>query len=597
MTNRLEKIGGLYVYRDGIRVLPYGNSDNDYLEIEKRRSLNAATYYFSYRRMFGAIDIDSRRNSELQEKAGREGFRENRAYRDFRSVLQNFLIQLAAHSFSNQAESSEAWRSERERLGRNAGARAEQRKAERAARDRFIGRVLDATAYIESGQLARDLQSCIANGIERFSPVRRRADFELAAAEQFFTEGIRRLRERVHVLRTASLPLSQEEERSWRSYEALWPTADDLLLATSIEAERWIEQQLELDQDSRDVQRELQDRLDRISAAAHSGRSTVVVAQEALVSSADAIGKQIVEEAKRVVADFVTSTDRLIAGKVEIGYADEVRIVGAIEDAVTQAQGSLSRLGEQAQSLAQNEGLLRENTDLKEELLDLQDQLEGNLELLQLGQAVQIVSHEFEASIRAVRAGLKDLAPWARATPRLKPIVRDLRASFAHLDGYLRLFTPLQRRLYREVVLMSGEEVVAFLMGVFSERFQRHEVDLVSTDSFKRWTVSGYPSTFYPTFVNLVDNAIYWLAMEPGGERTITLDAVGATAIIRDTGPGVRPRDRDAIFERGFSRRRGGRGLGLSLAKELLERDKWRLDLVDSTVGAEFQISPMVPES
>jgi len=96
MTARLERIGGLYVYRDGIRVLPYGNADYDYLEVEKRRTLNAATYYFSYRRMFGAIDLDSELNSGLQEKAGREGFRENAAYRDFREILKSFLIQLAA---------------------------------------------------------------------------------------------------------------------------------------------------------------------------------------------------------------------------------------------------------------------------------------------------------------------------------------------------------------------------------------------------------------------------------------------------------------------------------------------------------------------
>ncbi len=37
--------------------------------------------------------------------------------------------------------------------------------------------------------------------------------------------------------------------------------------------------------------------------------------------------------------------------------------------------------------------------------------------------------------------------------------------------------------------------------------------------------------------------------------------------------------------------RRGGRGLGLSLAKELLERDSWKLEFLESAVGAEFRIS------
>ena len=30
-----DKFGGLYIYRDNIRVLPYGDSDYDFLDIEK----------------------------------------------------------------------------------------------------------------------------------------------------------------------------------------------------------------------------------------------------------------------------------------------------------------------------------------------------------------------------------------------------------------------------------------------------------------------------------------------------------------------------------------------------------------------------------
>lgn len=36
MTEKLNLIGGLYIYKDGIRILPYGNSDFDFLNIEIR---------------------------------------------------------------------------------------------------------------------------------------------------------------------------------------------------------------------------------------------------------------------------------------------------------------------------------------------------------------------------------------------------------------------------------------------------------------------------------------------------------------------------------------------------------------------------------
>ena len=96
VLQKLREIGGLYIYRNGIRILPYGNPDHDFLKIEERRNLSAGYYFFSYRRMFGAINLPSASSKRLIEKAGREGFRENRAYRQFREILENFLIQLAA---------------------------------------------------------------------------------------------------------------------------------------------------------------------------------------------------------------------------------------------------------------------------------------------------------------------------------------------------------------------------------------------------------------------------------------------------------------------------------------------------------------------
>jgi hypothetical protein len=73
LSDKLDKIGGLYIYRDGVRILPYGNSDYDWLNIERRRTLSAQDWFFSYRRIFGDVDITHRFNSNLVEKAGREG--------------------------------------------------------------------------------------------------------------------------------------------------------------------------------------------------------------------------------------------------------------------------------------------------------------------------------------------------------------------------------------------------------------------------------------------------------------------------------------------------------------------------------------------
>ena len=103
-----DKFGGLYIYRNNIRILPYGDSDYDFLDIEKNRSKRAATYFFSYRRMFGAIDVQNQDKSGLLEKAGREGFIENKAYKQLQSILKNFFRQLVADFFKDSSNSAKA---------------------------------------------------------------------------------------------------------------------------------------------------------------------------------------------------------------------------------------------------------------------------------------------------------------------------------------------------------------------------------------------------------------------------------------------------------------------------------------------------------
>lgn len=590
MTERLEKIGGLYVYRDGIRVLPYGNSDYDYLQIEQRRSLNAGTYFFSYRRMFGAIEIDSERNPQLQEKAGREGFRENRAYRDFRDILKGFLVQLAANFFSNRAETAEEWRTERDRLKRRAEARAARERTERIARERFAKQLHDKINFIESGRLGSAAEEIVRRAEARLADESQLIP-DILGTERSASDDIEALRDRIAVVKPADLPLSRDEERDFHSYKRLLVFADEqlTLAANRIEA---ILQSAKSDEVGREnVERERKERRARLSAVSDAGRQRIRQLAADVQEQVTEVGGRLAADAHASLAAFDEVVSQLRDEAETAGFSEELRLASEIRSATESHAAVLGQLLEQAHALIENDGMREENLLLKEEVLDLHEQLDGNVELLQLGQAVQIVSHEFEASIRSVRNGLKALQPWAKSTPRLQPIVRDLRASFAHLDGYLRLFTPLQRRLYREAVTINGDEIESFLRGVFSDRLDRHDVEMVATEAFREWAFTGYPSTFYPAFVNLVDNAIHWIDAEPTEQRRITLDADSRGASISDTGPGVRPRDQEAIFERGFSRRRGGRGLGLSLARELLERDGWTLDLVPDETGAVFRLT------
>ncbi len=185
---------------------------------------------------------------------------------------------------------------------------------------------------------------------------------------------------------------------------------------------------------------------------------------------------------------------------------------------------------------------------MEEQTESLRDELEIYVELAQLGMAVGVVQHDFADAIKTIRSDIRALQPWQTQTGIFSRLHSSLRTAFEHLDGYLTLFTPLNKRLYRKSVTIRGENIALFLDGMFAERLEGSDIHLLSTDSFREHEIEGFPSTFFPAFVNLVENARYWVEETGAKPGKIVLDADGDDLTISDTGPGVSPRDRDAIF-------------------------------------------------
>jgi hypothetical protein len=82
----LDQNGGIYVYRDGVRVYDYGEPANDWLGLGTRR-INVPTKRISNNIILGAVHLKREMSSELIEKTNREGFIENDAYNHFKAAI------------------------------------------------------------------------------------------------------------------------------------------------------------------------------------------------------------------------------------------------------------------------------------------------------------------------------------------------------------------------------------------------------------------------------------------------------------------------------------------------------------------------------
>ncbi|GKS10092.1 hypothetical protein YDYSY3_10920 [Paenibacillus chitinolyticus] len=82
--------GGVAIYRDGFRVLPYGEKGVDWLNLDERRISKISTR-IGNKQLQGLVSISSDLNSKLQDKTNREGLIENDAYFDFKELIMRLI--------------------------------------------------------------------------------------------------------------------------------------------------------------------------------------------------------------------------------------------------------------------------------------------------------------------------------------------------------------------------------------------------------------------------------------------------------------------------------------------------------------------------
>lgn len=609
ISSKLNRIGGLYVYRDGIRILPYGNSDFDFLNIERRRTKSAQDWFFSYRRIFGSVEISNAENANLVEKAGREGFRTNKAYREFTAILENFFERLAIDFFRPTAVFGQEFNELKDQLSRQAELLAKRERAirgrKRALGDelaRFFEALEGGEPSSEANQIREALDSQIRGALGA-------ADADRAAqllldAEMDARSATRSLVDSYTLKRPRGVGLTKALERDWSAYQAnIKKLNTEVFEPLEVEIDRLISQASESVSGALDRRR-------RITASLEARRQTATGATSRLRRQVQEQATQLATEVQDSIRASVARLNSDIEQTfLEFGRTDTSAVTDddlgrlqhdwewRVDETTRVTRDVLESLRDQLENLVnavrEGETLDELTAALESETEAVKDQLDTYVELAQVGMALGIVQHEFSSTVKGIRNAIRKLRPWAQGTPELRNVERELRTGFDHLDTYLGLFTPMSRRLNRDPVSLSGEEVRKYLDEVFGDRLRRHGVEIVASKEFDSKVVTGFTSTFLPAFVNLVDNAIYWVQTVRGPDRWIRLDADDEGFLISNSGPGIELRTADRIFEFGETTKPGGRGMGLYLSREALRKEGFdlRLELPSGAPGPVFRIA------
>ncbi|MFB7147833.1 MULTISPECIES: sensor histidine kinase [Streptomyces] len=97
----LDQRAGVSVYRDGFRVLPFGERGDDWLTLDSRRVNNPAMR-LSNSQIIGTVSISADANPDLRDQTNREGLLQGPAYDGLRGAVTEIIAELESARFEQR---------------------------------------------------------------------------------------------------------------------------------------------------------------------------------------------------------------------------------------------------------------------------------------------------------------------------------------------------------------------------------------------------------------------------------------------------------------------------------------------------------------
>jgi signal transduction histidine kinase len=290
------------------------------------------------------------------------------------------------------------------------------------------------------------------------------------------------------------------------------------------------------------------------------------------------------------------------------GFADEARVIEALRsgvaDVVPKSDGYLEYLPEAiervlrerrierelalAQRSQEREAHFRALAEEREALLAAERAARAEAERASRmkDEFVATLSHELRTPLNAIVGWTQFLLRDASASESLRKgldvIDRNARAQARMVDDLLDFSRILAGKLRLETERVDLADVVEYVIRSVGPAAQAKEIGFV-TSLDAAGVVLGDAARLQQIVWNLLSNAVKFTGR--GGRVEVVLQRRGSEVelIVADNGQGIKPEFLPHVFERfcqedaGIARQHGGLGLGLSIARQLVEMHGGRI--------------------
>lgn len=545
------RYAGFMMYRNGLRVMPYGREDSDFFKIEKRRALHAGRAFWVTRSTFGKVGITRELNPNLKDKAGREGIIDNKASKVFRDLVINILKTTAQRYFGTNSDIRKQALPGIQKD--NAKEKVEEARKKITKRKR--------KEFRKNLKIFSESITDLLNQLESFADQARIE--ELPDTETELLQLRDQLTELSNKTREISLGPPPNKlgtlEETYREYRQKNNQVKELLIQLNDTVVRKLE--IIKPKSPRDIAYSELTRnavflQNRLRKWAHETKNILTSEIHRLSDLVDTRNKQYHTEMLPLLDDL--EHDRITLTKM-LAELDKERAKQDRENAELFEPyiSTLKSLQDSVDIETLVSFTMNESSEVRQELERLNA-------LAQLGITVEIIGHEIEGLEMTISRGLREMPDEVKEASSFNAV----KTAHEALTDRLRFLSPLKLSGEKIKTWINGEKIFDYILDFFGEKLEQKGISFEASLAFRNFSVYEQFSRIYPVFINLVNNSKYWVGMSHLEEKKILLDIVENKVVVADNGPGVEEEDFKHLFSLFFTRKvRGGRGVGLYLCR------------------------------
>ncbi|TXI48878.1 MAG: sensor histidine kinase [Lysobacter sp.] len=234
------------------------------------------------------------------------------------------------------------------------------------------------------------------------------------------------------------------------------------------------------------------------------------------------------------------------------------------------------------------EKIAQANRQYKAERRYLVQRAENTEHLAGVGLSVETASHDLMLAMGSAVRSLDSLISQTSRRRSIDPeaLHRELsaiRGMLSFMEAQMKDMQLLFRSTKQRRRPLRVRDLLDKVQRLYRSLMERSDIEFVVDESGPPLMAQTTEAVLLQLFLNLFDNAVYWLDLNPKPRRIqVLLDGERQQLVFADNGPGFRDEDREYLFEPFFSGKgEEGRGLGLYIARQLLERHEYSIEVSD----------------